>query len=309
MRAVNQKSGANNPMDADENKERTASEEREEVRLTGRGGERMKGRASRPDRGSTRGKRVTSGAVAAAIGAVRGAIRSLLRLTPAADAARIWLPTAVMFVVLAFAFFAVGGPPPFVYALLATDAWYGLFLVLTWGAMCLSTPADVRRWALAQELPRSRWRRFVEESSGRRVFSGGAGMSFITSLSVGGVGLALALLPQGGDLGAEPLRALLCVLGVLMSWALLHTSYAMYYAHLYYRIPRKPGGMVFPGEEEPAALDFAYFAFAIGTAFATSDVSVSSGKVRRTVLVHSVLAFFYNTTILALVVNLIIVSV
>lgn len=69
-----------------------------------------------------------------------------------------------------------------------------------------------------------------------------------------------------------------------MSWALLHTSYAMYYAHLYYCTPDKPGGMVFPGEEEPTALDFAYFAFAVGTAFATSDVSVSSGKVRRTVL-------------------------
>ena len=279
-------------MDTDENKERTASEEREEVRRTDRGGERMKGRASRPDRG------------------VRGAAKSLFRLTPAGDAARMWLPTAIAVLMVTFVPFAAGGSFRSVYWLLATDAFYGLFLVLTWGAMWLSTPADVRRWALAQEPPRrSRWGRFVEVISDRRVFSGGAGMSFIISVSLGGLGLALGLLPQGGSLGAEPLRALLCVLGVLMSWALLHTCYAMYYAHLYYRIPRKPGGMVFPGEEEPAALDFAYFAFAIGTAFATSDVSVSSTKVRRTVLFHSVLAFFYNTTILALVVNLIVSSV
>ena len=94
-----------------------------------------------------------------------------------------------------------------------------------------------------------------------------------------------------------------------MAWALLHTSYAMYYAHLYYRDPRKAGGMEFPGEGEPAAPDFAYFAFAIGTAFATSDVSISSGTVRRSVLAHGVLAFFYNTTILAVVINLIIGSV
>lgn len=309
MRVASQKPGANNLMDADENKERAASEEREEVRLTGEsGGERTKGRASRPrpKRGSTR---VTSGAVAAATGAARGAAGSLLRLTPAGDAARLWLPTAIAVLMVTFVFFAAGGSPRFVHLLLAVDVFYGLFLVLTWGAMWPSTPADVRRWALAQELPRSRWRRFVEVIiSDRRVFSGGAGMSTIIGVSVGGVGLALALLPRGGDLGAEPLLALLCVLGVLLSWALLHTSYAMYYAHLYYRDPREPGGMEFPGGEEPAAPDFAYFAFAIGTAFAVSDVSVSSGEVRRTVLAHGVLAFFYNATILALVLNLIISS-
>ena len=88
--------------------------------------------------------------------------------------------------------------------------------------------------------------------SDRRVFSGGAGMSLITSLSVGGLFLALGLLPQSGGLGEAPLRALLSVLGVLLSWALLHTSYAMHYAHLYYRVPDKPGGMDFPGEEDPA---------------------------------------------------------
>ena len=286
-------------MNADENRGRTAPKDREEVRRTGRGEEQTKGRASRPDRGST------SGAVAAATGAVR----SLLQLTPSGDAARMWLPTAIALLMVTFVFFVVGVSFRSVHWLLGINVLYGLILFLTWGAMWTSTPADVRRWALAQELPRrSRWGRFMEVISDRRVFSVGAGMS-IVSVSVGGLSLALALLPRGDDLGAEPLRALLCVLGVLMSWALLHTSYAMYYAHLYYRDPREPGGMEFPGEEEPAAPDFAYFAFTLGTAFATSDVRVSSGKVRRTVLVHSVLAFFYNTTILALVVNLVIGSV
>src|SRR5918997_2227709 len=307
VRVVSQKSGAHNPMDTDENKERTTPGEREEVRSTGSGGERTKGRASRPDRGSTRG---TSGALAAATGAARGAARSLLRLTPAGDAARMWLPTAIAVLVVTFVFFVVGGSLRSVHWLLGINVLYGLILVLTWGAMWLSTPADVRRWALAQEPShRSRWGRLVEVISDRRVFSGGAGMSFIISVSVGGLSLAVALLPRGEDLGAEPLRTLLCVLGVLLSWALLHTSYAMYYAHLYYRDPRKAGGMKFPGEGEPAAPDFAYFACSIGTTRATSDVSVSSGKVRRTVLVHGVLAFFYNTAILGLVVNLIVGSV
>lgn len=297
-----------NFVDADENKERNASEVREEVCRSGSGGEQMIGRAIRPDRGSTLGERVTSSTVSIATGAAGSAAKSLFRLTPSGDAARTWLPIAITLLVMMFVFFALGGSLQYVHVLLAVDAFYGLFLVLTWGAMWLSTPAEVRRWAIAQDSSGSRWQRLVEASSGRKVFSGGAGMYTIISLSAGGVILALALLPRGESLGAEPLRAVLCVLGVLMAWALSHTSYAMYYAHLYYRTPRKPGGMEFPGEQEPAAPDFAYFAFTIGTAFATSDVSVSSAKVRRTVLVHSVLAFFYNTTILALVVNLIIIS-
>ncbi len=245
--------------------------------------------------------------VVAATGAARGAATSLFRLTPAGDATRLYLPMAMALVVLAFAFFATGGPLRFVHTLLAVNLYYGLFLALTWAAMRSSTPADLRRWALAQEPPRrSRWRRFVDAlATDRRVFSGGAGMSFIISVSVGGLFLALGLLPRSGNLWDEPLRALLSVLGVLMSWALLHTSYAMFYAHLYYRVPGKPGGLEFPGEEEPAALDFAYFAFTVATAFAVSDVRVSSGRVRRVVLAHSVLAFFYNTMILALVVNFI----
>lgn len=217
-----------------------------------------------------------------------------------------WISVAITTLALMFVSLATPAPLDTDDLLLAVNIFYGMFLILTWRAMALSTPADVRRWALAQETPRNRWWRLWDIISSRKTFSGDAGMFVIQSISAGGVVIALTLLPRGEGLEADPLRTLLCGLGVLLSWALLHTSYAMFYAHLYYHIPRKPGGLEFPGEEEPAALDFAYFAFAIGTTFATSDVSVSSGKVRRTVLSQSILAFFYNTTILGLVVNLII---
>jgi hypothetical protein len=128
LRVVSQEPGANNPMDTDENKERTTPGKREEVRLTGRGGEPTKGRASRPDLGSTRG---TSGAVAAATGATR----PLLRLTPAGDAARMWLATAIAVLVVTFVFLVVGRPLRSVHWLLGTNVLYGLILVLTWGAM------------------------------------------------------------------------------------------------------------------------------------------------------------------------------
>jgi uncharacterized membrane protein len=92
------------------------------------------------------------------------------------------------------------------------------------------------------------------------------------------------------------------LLSVLLGWTLTHTAYTLRYAHLYYHVGR-PGGLEFPGEHPPADIDFAYFSFTIGICFQTSDVAISSPVIRRTVLLHSIVSFLYNTTILALALN------
>jgi uncharacterized membrane protein len=99
--------------------------------------------------------------------------------------------------------------------------------------------------------------------------------------------------------------AFMAALGVIAGWGVLHTSYGLHYAYLYYRSEESAGGLVFPGEQSPDQLDFAYFAFTIGTSFAVSDVDVTDRAIRRAVLGHQILSFFYNTTILALAVDLI----
>jgi uncharacterized membrane protein len=98
----------------------------------------------------------------------------------------------------------------------------------------------------------------------------------------------------------------MCLLAVAMAWILTHTSYALRYAHLYYRDDEEGiGGLDFPGEGPPCYFDFAYFAFTVGMCFQVSDVVVSSHQIRRTVLGQAILAFIYNTTIMALVLNLV----
>ena len=46
-----------------------------------------------------------------------------------------------------------------------------------------------------------------------------------------------------------------------------------------------------------------YFSFNLGAAAQTSDVVIVSKRMRRLALAHTVLAFLFNTTILALAVN------
>ena len=96
----------------------------------------------------------------------------------------------------------------------------------------------------------------------------------------------------------------LCLFAVAMAWLLTHTSYALRYAHLYYRDDDEGiGGMEFPGQAEPCYFDFAYFSFTVGMCFQVSDVTIKSPLLRRTTLYHAVLSFVYNTVILAIALN------
>jgi uncharacterized membrane protein len=106
--------------------------------------------------------------------------------------------------------------------------------------------------------------------------------------------------------GETGLRFVLCVSTVLLSWVLTHTAFTLRYAHLYYREDQEGvGGVEFPGGGAPAYLDFAYLAFTIGMCFQVSDSTITSRQIRSSVLLHAALSFFYNTAILAFVLNLV----
>ncbi|MFC4233321.1 DUF1345 domain-containing protein [Parasediminibacterium paludis] len=95
---------------------------------------------------------------------------------------------------------------------------------------------------------------------------------------------------------------------IVLSWILLHTIFAIRYAHLYHdhnklNTGSRIGGIDFPTKEKPDYIDFAYFSFVIGMTFQVSDVVVSSRVIRRFVLMHSLISFVFNTIIVALTIN------
>lgn len=95
-------------------------------------------------------------------------------------------------------------------------------------------------------------------------------------------------------------------LTILTSWFFTQVMLALHYAHDYYvaLLQDGEGGLDFPGDEAPDYGDFLYFACVIGTSGQTADVSFVSKSMRRVGLVHSVLAFFFNTTLIALTINI-----
>ena len=102
-------------------------------------------------------------------------------------------------------------------------------------------------------------------------------------------------------------RLFMTIVTVVSTWLFIHTIFATHYAHDYYLAlsGHKPAPMQFPGEDQqPDYGDFLYAAFIIGTSGQTADVSFTSRPLRRICLLHCTFSFFFNTTILALTINI-----
>jgi uncharacterized membrane protein len=98
----------------------------------------------------------------------------------------------------------------------------------------------------------------------------------------------------------------LATITVALSWAAVHTAFALHYAYDYYR-GAKPGGLQFPSgdeHEKPDYWDFVYFSFVIGMTAQVSDVGITDRTIRRTATAHGIVSFVYNTALVALMVNI-----
>jgi uncharacterized membrane protein len=111
----------------------------------------------------------------------------------------------------------------------------------------------------------------------------------------------------GGRHPGEPrqlIQVVLAILTLALSWAFVHTMFALHYAHEFYD-ETDGGGLAFPGDlPEPDYWDFVYFSLVIGMTSQVSDVVITSQLIRRTVAAHGLVAFVFNTALLALTINL-----
>jgi uncharacterized membrane protein len=97
---------------------------------------------------------------------------------------------------------------------------------------------------------------------------------------------------------------LLAALTIIVSWLLVPTIYALHYADLYYSAPPDRRPLLFPGPDQPAFWDFAYFSFTIAAACQTADVATLGVTIRKNVIAHSVISVLFNVSILGFAVNI-----
>jgi uncharacterized membrane protein len=101
----------------------------------------------------------------------------------------------------------------------------------------------------------------------------------------------------------------IAVAAMIFSWLLIHTSFTLRYAHIFYgdhetEPNTHAGGLEFPGDTLPDYLDFAYYSFVVGMSFQVSDVQIPSRRFRRMALLHGILSFVFATIMRALTINI-----
>lgn len=170
----------------------------------------------------------------------------------------------------------------------AGDGFFALYLVVAVTIAARATTADMRRRAS-----------FVD-----------AGIALIVLITLVAIVLSLASIFELLHQHPGRLHLVLAIASVPLGWLTLHTVAGFHYAQLYCaqidpgdrsaRTVRDVGGLEFPETIDLTYWDFLYHSFVIGMTAQVSDVRVLSASMRRLVLAHGIVSFFYNTVILAL---------
>ena len=165
------------------------------------------------------------------------------------------------------------------------DALIAVYLVLVYAMMLCNDHQHIRRAASMQD-------------DGRFVI--------LLVTATGAFASIAAIVAELGTPHRGVLELTIAITTIALSWAAVHTTFALHYAHDYYR-SAKPGGLQFPsgGKEDHADYwDFVYFSFVIGMTAQVSDVGITDKTIRRTATAHGIVSFIYNTALLALTVNI-----
>jgi uncharacterized membrane protein len=180
-------------------------------------------------------------------------------------------------------------------ALITWVAFALAIIIMDWIIILNAHPREIRKIAKLQDSSRLLIFLFVIVSS---IISLGAILFLLKSTKS---------LPEADVTG----HILLAMASVIVSWWLVHTLFTMRYAHMYYDTDTDDGkttpvgGLQFPEEKEPDYLDFVYFSFVIGMTFQVSDVEISDRHIRRLAWMHGLIAFAFNTAIVALSINIV----
>jgi len=129
---------------------------------------------------------------------------------------------------------------------------------------------------------------------------------FVIAAALLSVAAIIALLATAKHVAAAERVAHLVLAGmtIVYSWLLVHTMFTLHYADLYYSVAEgDPPPLTFPETRQPLFWDFVYFSFTIGVACQTADVATTQTAIRRTVAVHSIIAFVFNLFILGFAIN------
>jgi len=178
-------------------------------------------------------------------------------------------------------------------------------VMLSWDAFCFCLL--VLCWTIFLNVPQKELSRKAKQEDETQFATFAL---VLASVCVSLIGIIALMKNVDDSLVRKELHKAISLIGVALSWGVLHTVFTLRYAHLFYSDDANApaphtGGLDFPEEEEPDYMDFAYFSFVVGMTFQVSDVEVRSKLIRKVVLLHGFISFVFNTAIVALTISII----
>ncbi len=178
-------------------------------------------------------------------------------------------------------------------------------LILAWDALCFSFLGSMLLTWFQHDVVDIR-RQSALDDEGREVIS--TLVVLAAAASVWAVGAELSLAKEAHSF-LKAVHIVLAFITVVASWLVVQLVFTLHYAHEYYGLDpddgdRDAAGIEFPGDTAPDYWDFFYFSVVIGVACATADANIKSKGLRRLATVHCLVAFVFNTLIVALTINL-----
>ena len=174
-------------------------------------------------------------------------------------------------------------------ALVGWDAAAIVLVATTWSTVGSMDAESTARYALREE-------------PGRAITDLLLVFASVASL----LGVGFVIVAGGNTHGAKGgFLVGVAILTVVVSWSIVHTTFMLRYARLYYSGP--DGGVQFksPDAQKPSYADFAYLSFTIGMTFQVSDTDLTSSDMRRTALRHALLSYVFGVVIIAVMINLV----
>jgi uncharacterized membrane protein len=90
---------------------------------------------------------------------------------------------------------------------------------------------------------------------------------------------------------------------LIISWLLVPTMFTTHYTDMFYSADKDKRPLTFPDTDEPVFWDFVYFSFTIAAACQTADVCTNGTSIRKAVILHSLISFVFNASILGFAIN------
>lgn len=181
------------------------------------------------------------------------------------------------------------GAPQASHLLLGWDAAAGVYLLTTWALFLRADEAEVRS-------------RAADEDEGVPVLL----LIILAAIAASLWAVVDAMIAAKSSGNQTKALVTVCAGATLvLSWLVLQSAFVLHYAHRHFGDGKSKPGIQFPGEAPSSYMDFAYLAFSVGATFQVSDNSILTSRLRKLVTAHAATAYFYNTAILALGINII----